>query len=165
MEEAKQTIENLTARLQDEESNCSNTENENEFVGSGSRSVSTETQGHYKNIQRKVTCYNCYKKGNFAKQCRAPKKQQTYRESNLYGGDRRSDTPQGSVFNIGVDDEIEALVADAETTWLMDSGASMHMSPNRNIFTTFREICNLTVKLGNNDELSVKGIGTVQIDK
>lgn len=165
MEEGKQTLENLTARLLDEEANLnSNTENENAFIASGSKGPYT---GNQKSSKSKFKCYNCNKKGHFAKDCRAPKKQSTNKGNKNNGkySKATNDNDQGGAFNTEVNSELEVLIGNLETTWLMDSGASRHMSPNRNFFASLHETNDLAVHLGNNEQLAVKGIGTIHIEK
>lgn len=165
MEETKQTITNLTARLIDEETSLNNVcENENALAASGIKS-----QSHKQYKKYNVTCYNCKKKGHYARNCRMKRNFNGGHEhcSRRQGGSRNS---QGSAFTaLNAEEqafEEEALaIVNAESVWLMDSGASRHMSPNRNLFTYFRETSGLSVKLGNDQQLSVLGIGTIQAEK
>ena len=45
-------------------------------------------------------------------------------------------------------------------TWVMDTGASYHMTFNKELFSSFKE-WNGSVKLGDDEELGVKGSGVV----
>ena len=47
--------------------------------------------------------------------------------------------------------------------WIIDSGASSHMSWEREIFTTYKELNNSTVKVGDGRTLKVAGEGTVLV--
>lgn len=126
LEESKQTITNLTARLLDEEANLSSNENtDSAFVAGNSQTKSKENKESTK--KTKFSCYNCGKKGHFARDGRKPKK-----SKNKHSRDGAS---QGSAFTTEVE-EIEALVTGkTESSWLMDSGASRHMTPNQHWFT------------------------------
>ena len=45
-------------------------------------------------------------------------------------------------------------------TWVMDTGASYHMTFNKELFSSFKE-WNGNVMLGDDEELGVKGSGAV----
>ena len=58
------------------------------------------------------------------------------------------------------------LEMDNDDVWLTDSGASIHMSFQRDWLAEFEEINNtVMVRLGDNKGCSVKGEGTVHIKK
>ncbi|KAE8708241.1 hypothetical protein F3Y22_tig00110348pilonHSYRG00195 [Hibiscus syriacus] len=47
--------------------------------------------------------------------------------------------------------------------WILDSGSSFHMSPNRDWFATYENVSTGDVFLGNNVSCNVVGIGTIKI--
>jgi hypothetical protein len=47
-------------------------------------------------------------------------------------------------------------------TWLLDSGATFHRTPEREWFTTYSKT-NGKVRLGNAQELQIEGIGDIEI--
>nr|GEV29833.1 retrovirus-related Pol polyprotein from transposon TNT 1-94 [Tanacetum cinerariifolium] len=59
-------------------------------------------------------------------------------------------------------DVMTVCSASTTETWIMDTGASHHMTFSRDLFTSFKE-WNRTVKLGDDAVLSIKGSGIVQI--
>ncbi|OMO73383.1 Integrase, catalytic core [Corchorus capsularis] len=74
---------------------------------------------------------------------------------------------EGSSLVESSDDEVGTDVLTVSTagsanTWVVDTGASYHMTFSRNLFTTFKE-WNGSVMLGDETTLSVKGSGSVQI--
>ena len=48
-------------------------------------------------------------------------------------------------------------------SWILDSGCSYHMSPNRDWFSTYQSIDGGVVLMGNDVSCKVVGIGTVRI--
>lgn len=63
------------------------------------------------------------------------------------------------------------LTTPCDDIWIMDSGASAHMMYKKEYFSEFRDVVVDTrhyytvVKLGNNQTLDVKGVGTIRINK
>jgi hypothetical protein len=48
--------------------------------------------------------------------------------------------------------------------WVLDSGASNHMTNDRRNFTTFKEVAGHQVTTGDNGRIPVKGRGTVRLE-
>jgi len=55
----------------------------------------------------------------------------------------------------------ELASKDAYTIWLLDSGASMHFTPNRFDFTSYEEIHNEFATTASGQEMNIKGKGSV----
>ena len=51
----------------------------------------------------------------------------------------------------------------ASENWILDSGCTFHMTPNRDWFSTYEPMHKGAVLLGNNASCKVAGIGTVRI--
>lgn len=167
MDEAKQTIPNLTARLLDEEASLSSFEETerallvSNITSSNFSSSSTNKKGK---SNKNVTCYNCQKKGHFANKCRAPKKSKEDKKSN--NTEKNSQSNSQSNFSAFISEEVKMMINSDKEFWILDSGASAHMTYRRDYFSQLEECLNFEmVKLGNNQELTVKGKGTVQIKK
>ena len=47
--------------------------------------------------------------------------------------------------------------------WILDSGCSFHMSPNRDLFTTYEPVNGDLVLMGNDAQCKVFGYGTIKI--
>ena len=63
-------------------------------------------------------------------------------------------------------DSAEVLIVtttESDKKWVLDSGCSFHMSPNKDWFETFNEVLEEQVLLGNNKCSEIKGIWTVRI--
>ncbi|KAG8474295.1 hypothetical protein CXB51_034132 [Gossypium anomalum] len=47
--------------------------------------------------------------------------------------------------------------------WILDSGCTFHMSPNRDWFTTYKTVCEVVVLIGNNASCKIVGVGTIKV--
>ena len=174
LDESKQTIQNLTSRLIDEETNLTSIE-----VTDSAMVASTSSFANKKTGKTRITCYNCHKKGHIARNCRSGRRNPQTRNSQ-YNQDNRT-TSSGSNQGGGISNtnsnysvssaflvenegsEVAANIRD-EIAWTLDGGASSHMTSNRELFSTFENVGEFVVKLGNGQELPVKGIGTIMIE-
>ena len=99
-----------------------------------------------KNIAR-VKCYNCAKKGHFARDCPEPPRVPL-----------SSHTPELYVCSY-------ALVANSLPNWIVDTGASKHIVRDRDGFVEFHRypVGSQTVVLGNGSEEDILGLGTYKL--
>ena len=117
----------------------------------GDRSKSK--RGNSKNQKGKVECWNCGKKGHYKKDCYAAKKA---------GG--KGQEKDASV-NISEDSLQDALILSLDSTesWIVDSGASFHASPNKSVMQNFIQMDLGKVYLGDDEACSIDGKGDVDI--
>ncbi|KAG8498693.1 hypothetical protein CXB51_005074 [Gossypium anomalum] len=47
--------------------------------------------------------------------------------------------------------------------WILDSGCTFHMSPNRDWFTTYETVSECVVLMGNNASCKIAGVGTIKV--
>lgn len=164
LDETKQTNVNLTARLLDEEVSLTSYE-ETETALNVSKPTTNSTGTKPKSNRyhkQRVTCYNCQKKGHYARDCRGQKKNTNENRSN----ESKNKTPQSSNMTAFTTEERKSWDGKQDDLWIMDSGASAHMTHKREFFSELRDAdINTIVKLGNNQELVVKGVGIVRIKK
>ena len=134
-----------------------------------------------KSRKRLVECHYCHKKGHIKKDCYALKNKE--KEKSKTHGDGHVKQLAGSSsslkieeINVACDDGVDILVMDDDATyveaniahafahtWLLDSGASFHVTPHREWFTRYEAKSLGTVRLGDSHQCDVIGIGDVMV--
>ncbi|KAH9705857.1 hypothetical protein KPL70_012031 [Citrus sinensis] len=125
----------------------------------------SQNQGRSKFRSKKnVKCYKCGKKGHVKKECWSNQKRKE-------GKEPESSNAQGCVASTSDDGEI--LYSEATTVsegrkrlsdvWLIDSGATWHMTSRRKWFHTYEPISGGSVYMGDDHALEIAGIGTIKI--
>ncbi|KAF7825202.1 Retrovirus-related Pol polyprotein from transposon TNT 1-94 [Senna tora] len=118
-------------------------------------------QGRSKSRRRKnVQCYNCGKRGHLKKDCWNIKKN-TEKSPEVKSS-------QGCVASTSDDGEILAVIGSEggkqlTDVWIIDSGATWHMTSKRDWFCTYEPISGGSVFMGNDHALEIAGIGTVKL--
>lgn len=93
---------------------------------------------------RKIVCYNCKKEGHIAKFC---KKKSCNAEKTLAAG-------------------LAVNFNSSENIWLVDSGATSHMTNRRDAFISFKPLDEENVVVvANNNTLKVKGVGDINVEQ
>ncbi|KAH9670424.1 hypothetical protein KPL70_016984 [Citrus sinensis] len=125
----------------------------------------SQNHGRLKSRSKKnVKCYNCGKKGHVKKECWSNQKRRE-------GKEPESSNAQGCVASTSDDGEI--LYSEATTVsegrkrlsdvWLIDSGATWHMTSMREWFHKYELILGGSVYMGDDHALEIAGIGTIKI--
>ena len=104
-------------------------------------------------------CFYCKKEGHFKDECYALKNKLN-RENN---NNKTKDKGEASVASDGYDSADVLVVSDVDSglEWILDSGCSFHMCPNKNLFSKLEEVKGGTVLLGDNGACSIEGVGSV----
>ena len=109
--------------------------------------------------RKKKKCYFCQKEGHYIKACFEKRKLEKIQKETSGKAAIASEDEKDSE---GADVLIAAEKQPTEE-WILDSGCSFHMSPNKQLFKTFEKVDTGKVLLGNNLACKVAGIGTIAI--
>ena len=114
-----------------------------------------------------VECYHCGLKGHIKKFCRQLKREnkEKFKEKNdddSMDGDRVTTTASEDFLIVYDDDVIN--IACHETSWVIDSGASIHATYREDFFTSYTAGDFGTVKMGNDGLAKITGIGDVCLE-
>jgi hypothetical protein len=116
-----------------------------------SSSVALFNKGKKKHFHKYTPrCYNCNNYGHLAKDCTVRKK------TNFNHPPSSSNRKPTSLFS-SVDTMNET------NTWYIDSGASAHMTRNKNWLTNLNNSSQECITVANNQQISVKGVGDTNV--
>ena len=118
----------------------------------------SKSKSKYKNI----TCDYCHKNGHIMKYC--------YKHKRDMRQQKREGDNENRVAVVANDDLLVSCDANAinlvrdESSWFVDSGATSHVTPKKELFSSYTPDNFGTLKMGNNHEVEVIGIGTVCLE-
>ena len=123
--------------------------------------------GRSKSITKKnVKCYNCGKKRHFKNECRLLKKNGDFKgkgpeliNAQGYVAENLSD---GEVLCSEAITNVESKKKFADI-WLIDLGATWHMTSRREWFHQYEPVSGGSVYMGDNHALEIVSIGTIKI--
>lgn len=132
-------------------------------VGGGGRRGRSKSRGaNNRGFQRSqsrdistVECFKCHKKGHFKRNCPEWKKDDKK-------GDATKDVAGVATLEEG-EEVLTCFSADHVDGWILDSGCSYHMCPNREWFEDYKSNTGGEILMGNNATCKVVGIGSVHI--
>ncbi|RVW79299.1 Retrovirus-related Pol polyprotein from transposon TNT 1-94 [Vitis vinifera] len=114
-----------------------------------------------------VECHYCHLKGHIKKYCRQLKrdmKQGKVKEKkNDNGGEDDQVATTTSDFLIVYDSDVVNFACQ-ETSWVIDSGASIHATPRKDFFTSYTSGDFGSVRMGNDGSAKAIGMGDVRLE-
>jgi len=114
---------------------------------------SSHIKGNYrsKSRNRRGKCHYCKREGHWKIEC--PKLKE------------KKEVDIGNATTVAEGDDLVLFVATTlvRDAWIIDSGCSYHMCPNRDWFTTYQPIEGGVVLMGNNMSCKVVGICSIRI--
>lgn len=177
---ARQTLDNLQERLIREDARLNSDEDASEALAATAKNQrlkgakNTENKKPKKKKESKeLQCYKCQEMGHIARQCR------NKRKPHDDGGKSRDcafvvETSKSSVMSNSKSAENARvlwtqnciMVADQSEVWLIDSGASRHLTYRRDWLTDYKmDNTGATISLGDNQICNVAGEGMVRIKR
>ncbi|CAJ2658330.1 unnamed protein product [Trifolium pratense] len=119
--------------------------------------------------RKEFTCFYCNREGHIKKYCRLLKRDQLREKDDDSENESDKDTSAVShdsttdVYIICDDDDSINLVSH-DSTWIIDSGASYHVTPRRDFFSSYTIGDFGTVKMGNEGVCKIVGMGDVWVE-
>ncbi|KAG8498902.1 hypothetical protein CXB51_005261 [Gossypium anomalum] len=124
-----------------------------------------KSKGRSKSSNRGKTCNFCKKKGHIKSEC-YKLQNKIKREAANQKGKQPENSGEADVVEDYSDGELlVASVNDSKVSeeWILDSGCTFHMSPNRDWFTTYETVSEGVVLMGNNASCKIAGVGTIKV--
>ena len=147
-----------------------------DVASTSSQALVTENRGRSKSRGRgngqsrdrskskeKRSCYNYGKPGHIKRNCRYLKQQNANWSQENNKNITATVTAEDGEVTLVTHEADCCHVGDADTEWIVDSGASFHCVPKKEYFSTYRVDDYGTIKMGNNSVSQMVGIGDICI--
>ncbi|KAG8475009.1 hypothetical protein CXB51_031823 [Gossypium anomalum] len=137
----------------------------NDYGKTQERNPRGESKGRSKSSNRGKTCNFCKKKGHIKSEC-YKLQNKIKREAANQKGKQPENFGEADVVEDYSDSKLlVASVNDSKVSkeWIIDSGCTFHMSPNRDWFTTYETVFEGVVLMGNNASCKIAGVGTIKV--
>ena len=133
------------------------------FVRGRSEKRNTENRSRSKSRHKNVVCNYCKKKGHVISDCFKLKNKEKQKGKFV---ERNTESAEASIAADENDGTIFCATENnfrSNNEWILDSGCSYHMCPNRDWFSTYESTEGGVVLMGNNAVCKVVGKGTIRI--
>ncbi|KAG8492887.1 hypothetical protein CXB51_010059 [Gossypium anomalum] len=123
-----------------------------------------KSKGRSKSSNRGKTCNFCKKKGHIKSEC-YKLQNKIKREIANQKGKQPKNSGEADVVEDYSDKLLVVSVNNSKVSeeWILDSGYTFHMSPNRDWFTTYETVSEGVVLMGNNASCKITGVGTIKV--
>jgi hypothetical protein len=143
----RQTKDNLVGLLLQEEQRMTSGSQDQEGIAFH---LKTKKGGSRGDLKKEIVCYKCNKKGHFARECRMSTKENS-----------KQHKPWKPKSESALADSI--LTAERSQEWIIDSGATQHMTNDKNLLEEFQEVNNHGVTLADKSIAQVTGRGKITL--
>ncbi|KAG8489449.1 hypothetical protein CXB51_017818 [Gossypium anomalum] len=129
------------------------------------RNPRNKSKGRSKSSNRGKTCNFCKKKGHIKSECYKLQNKIKREASNQKGKQPENSGEADVVEDYSNGELLVASVKDFKVSeeWILDSGCTFHMSPNRDWFTTYETVSESVVLMGNNTSCKIAGVRTIKV--
>jgi len=144
------------------EVNMIETRGRNESYGRNKSKVKGRCQS-----RTRIICHYCSKEGHKRFECKFLKKDQKVEivHSDLFDPKKKDCTPTTTVVvdndSLLIGEKNYQNVAYGDCSWIVNSGASFHVSPHKDFFSNYEKSDYGTVKMGNHITSKIVGIGDI----
>lgn len=121
----------------------------------------SKSEGSKQGGKSKVKCYYCGKEGHYKRDCRKLKAKQASEEKGKNGENSKDSNKSEALMMMAR--HYSNLGSTTKRQWYIDSGASEHITGDREAFYTFQYITPFPVTLGDNSHVNVTGIGSIKL--
>jgi transposase InsO family protein len=114
-------------------------------------------------FKSKIECYHCGKHGHIKRECRQLKRELAKENTNEKTEDTTATTSSGDdMFIVCGDNYVNITSQDAY--WVIDSGASFHVTSRRDFFTSYTDGDYGQVRMGNDHVSKIVGMGEICLE-
>ena len=124
---------------------------------------SSRSKSRSKSRHRNLECRYCHKMGHIKSDCFKLKNKLKQKEKFV------EKTIESAEVSVAIDENVGNIFSAiddrtrSKNEWILDSGCSYHMCPNRDLFSTYESCNGGIVLMGNNAACDVVGRGTIRI--
>ncbi|KAG8491575.1 hypothetical protein CXB51_014846 [Gossypium anomalum] len=124
-----------------------------------------KSKGRSKSSNRGKTCNFYKKKGHIKSECYKLQNKIKMEAANQKGKQPENSGEADVVEGYSDSELLVTSVNDSKVSeeWILDSGCTFHMSPNRDWFTTYKTVSEGVVLMGNNVSCNIVGVGTIKV--